>query len=326
MKTSAPEVSVILPVYNSEKFVAEAIKSVQNQTFTAWELIIVDDGSSDRTQHVIQKFLKDGRIKYIYQKNKGIAGARNTGINVAKGKYVALIDGDDVWDPLKIQLQIDVLKKEKANLVYSSLRRIDENGTYLGRTIGTGAGFYDGLSTLFRLISGNISIPNSSVVVEKKWMNRIGNYDEHNEKVQQLEDYDLLFRLLAAGATFYGIDAVLGSYRRHAGQVTHKDSAQNLVMIEYITHHLMAKYPGKESFLKFLILLRLSFFYQGCVDKQEAKRECLKIYHANEHIDSYWFDKYLIDAVSLPKYLRFRRLLIRRFRKFKTYTALFEEG
>src|SRR5690349_25117803 len=99
-------ISVIMPAYNAEKFVAESISSVITQTYKNWELIIVDDGSTDNTKNIIEEFAKhDARIKYIYQENAKQGKARNTGIAMAKSGLVAFLDADDLWLPQMLESQ-----------------------------------------------------------------------------------------------------------------------------------------------------------------------------------------------------------------------------
>jgi glycosyltransferase involved in cell wall biosynthesis len=101
----ARKVSVILPVYGVEKYIAEAVRSVLAQTFSDFELLIIDDGSPDRSVEICRQFT-DSRIRIIQQQNRGLSGARNTGIRYAKGEYLAFLDGDDLWAPEKLEKQV----------------------------------------------------------------------------------------------------------------------------------------------------------------------------------------------------------------------------
>lgn len=123
-------VSVIMPVYNIEKYVAESIKSVQNQTYSNLELIIVNDGSTDNTENVAKDFLSDKRIKCFHQNHKGVSTARNTGIKVATGNYIAFLDGDDLWDPAFLEKLFFSIRHHDANLAYAGFDRLLENGDY----------------------------------------------------------------------------------------------------------------------------------------------------------------------------------------------------
>ncbi len=121
-------VSIITPCYNGSKYITETIDSVLNQTYKDWEMIIVDDGSIDNSDIIIKKFVeKDERIKYIYQENAGSAAARNNGIRKSKGRYIVLLDADDIWDADFLTEQLTYMKKNNAVCVCSAYRMIDEN-------------------------------------------------------------------------------------------------------------------------------------------------------------------------------------------------------
>jgi glycosyltransferase involved in cell wall biosynthesis len=121
---SKPLVSVITPAYNAEKYIGEAIKSVQAQTHKDWELIIVDDGSTDKTAEVVRRYVaKDARITLIQQENKKMASARNTGIRAAKGKYIAFLDADNIFFPGKLESQVGHLEADPSRDVsYGDIR------------------------------------------------------------------------------------------------------------------------------------------------------------------------------------------------------------
>ena len=122
-------VSVITPSFNSEKFILETIQSVQNQTYQNWEMIIVDDGSSDSTKRIIQNLMKDDlRIQFFpLEKNVGPAKARNIGINEARGKYITFLDADDIWFTDFIANSIKTIHETGIHFVFSSYRRANEN-------------------------------------------------------------------------------------------------------------------------------------------------------------------------------------------------------
>ena len=123
-----PQVSIITPCYNASRFVSQTIDSVLTQTFTDWEMIIVDDGSKDDSSEIVEKYVKkDSRIRLIQQPNGGSANARNHGIREATGRYIALLDADDLWLPQFLEKQIEFMKGKNAICVYSSYKRIDEN-------------------------------------------------------------------------------------------------------------------------------------------------------------------------------------------------------
>ena len=130
-------VSIITPSYNSAKFIAETIQSVQNQTYPNWEMIIVDDGSSDETENVVLSIIQnDNRIQFHkLTQNSGPAVARNTGIEKAKGNYIAFLDSDDLWKPQKLEKQLLFMEEENLPMTFSFYEQIDENGNSLNKQI-----------------------------------------------------------------------------------------------------------------------------------------------------------------------------------------------
>lgn len=130
-------VSIITPTYNTEKFITETLKSVQNQTYQNWEMILVDDASTDETVKIIQDFAeKDSRIKlFKLEKNSGNGFARNIALEKAVGKYIAYLDADDLWFPNKLEKQIQFLKENNLPFTFSFYDCIDEEGNSLNRRV-----------------------------------------------------------------------------------------------------------------------------------------------------------------------------------------------
>ena len=125
-------VSIIMPSYNTANYIGESINSVINQSYKNWELIIVDDCSTDNTDEVIKDFLKDSRIKYLKNKeNSGAAISRNKALRMAKGEWIAFLDSDDLWNHKKLEKQIKFMEQNKYNFSYTKYREIDEQGNNL---------------------------------------------------------------------------------------------------------------------------------------------------------------------------------------------------
>ena len=130
-------VTVIIPAYNAAKYIHETIRSVFSQTFTNWELIIIDDGSTDNTRDIVDSFGQRGRIKYYYQNNNGVSSARNKGIALSQGKYISFLDADDLWLPENLEKKVNALENNPEydwafSDMYKSQIHNDE------RTISTG--------------------------------------------------------------------------------------------------------------------------------------------------------------------------------------------
>lgn len=134
-----PLVSIITPSFNAQKYIAQTIQSVQNQTYKYWELIIVDDGSTDDTVSIINNFiLNDHRIflKKI-SKNSGAGVARNIGLQIATGNFITFLDADDLWKPEKLEKQLHFMQEQNIPFTFSFYETIDENGNLLNKTITT---------------------------------------------------------------------------------------------------------------------------------------------------------------------------------------------
>lgn len=132
-----PLVSILIPTYNSEQFIAEAIGSVQQQTYQNWEMIVVDDASSDGTVALISKLMQtDNRIQLqVLESNSGTGVARNTALAKAKGKYIAFLDADDLWKPEKLEKQINFMQTQKLPFTFSFYDCIDEQGNSLNKRV-----------------------------------------------------------------------------------------------------------------------------------------------------------------------------------------------
>jgi glycosyltransferase involved in cell wall biosynthesis len=130
-------VSILIPTYNTEKFIRSTIESVQNQTYTNWEMILVDDASTDNTIVIIEEFAQnDSRIKlFKLPENRGNGFARNAALEKATGKYIAYLDADDLWFPEKLEKQIQFLKANNSHFTFSFYDSIDEDGNDLNRRV-----------------------------------------------------------------------------------------------------------------------------------------------------------------------------------------------
>ena len=129
-------VSIIMPSYNTAKYIAETVQSVLAQTYQNWELIIVDDCSTDDTDEVVKPFLRDSRIRYLKnEKNSGAAVSRNRALREAKGKWIAFLDSDDLWMPEKLEKQIAFMKENGYHFSYTDYMEIDEASRPNGKTV-----------------------------------------------------------------------------------------------------------------------------------------------------------------------------------------------
>lgn len=196
-------VSVITPMYNAEKYIAKTIESVQAQTYENWEMIIVDDVSTDQSAQIVQQYAaEDTRIKYLrHEKNAGVARARNTALKAAQGRYVAFLDSDDLWKNEKLEKQLLFMQSKGAAFLYTACEIIDENGNVTGKVRHVPAS-----QNYEELLKGN-AVPCLTVILDRSQIDKVEMPEIPHE------DYAAWLDILKKGITAYGIDEVLAQYR-----------------------------------------------------------------------------------------------------------------
>jgi glycosyltransferase involved in cell wall biosynthesis len=204
---------VILPVYNVSKYVRAAVDSVLSQSFSDFELLVIDDGCTDDTLRELEQ-LRDPRVAVLHQSHSGLPVARNAGVLRARGAYIAFMDGDDLWFADRLQKDVEYLDAHaEADLVFSGLRMIDEEGRDLGRTDLQ----WTGVLTLRDLLLGNI-IGSDGVLLRRTAREQAGWFDE---QLPVGSDYDYWLRVaLLRPNNLHGLKRISVLYRRHSGQVT----------------------------------------------------------------------------------------------------------
>lgn len=218
--TSSPLISVIIPAYNAELFIEQTIKSALSQTYSNIEVIVVDDGSEDRTAEITNLIaLKDHRVILIQQPNKGVAAARNLAIQQSSGEFIAPLDADDVWLLHKLEKQLEFLidSGPSVGLVYAWSTVIDEKGKLLGKHLINREEGNIFPELLLKDFIGNASVP----LIRRSCFEKVGLYNclfkEHN--VQGIEDWDLSLRI-AEQYEFRLVPQVLVLYRRVMGSMS----------------------------------------------------------------------------------------------------------
>lgn len=201
-------VSIIVPVYNVEKYIRETMESVMAQTYADWELLLVEDGSSDGTAAIITGLAEawgESRIRLIRQPaNMGAARARNRGLLEAGGRYIAYLDADDLWAPEKLERELSFLKEKEAAFVFTGYEFADEEGKGTGKVVRVP-------ETLnYRQALSNTTIFTTTVMFDTE---KIGK-DKLEMPVIKSEDTALWFRVLRSGYIAYGLDENLARYRR----------------------------------------------------------------------------------------------------------------
>lgn len=204
MMETQPLVSVIMPCYNMERFISYTIDSVQRQTYSFWELLIVDDASTDQTAATIRKIAaQDNRIRFVEKPtHSGIADTRNQCIQMAQGHYLAFLDADDLWHPEKLEVQLQFMTEQKIGFCYSSYDCIDENGASLNKIIKAANNLN------YEQYLRNTIIGCSTVMVD---IQKVGSISVPDFRTS--EDTATWLDLLKKGFVAYAINLPLTSYR-----------------------------------------------------------------------------------------------------------------
>lgn len=212
-------VSVIIPAYNYARFLGDAIQSVLDQTFTDFELIVVDDGSTDNTREVVDSF-KDSRIRYIYQENRGLSAAENTGIKASHGEYIAILGADDIWLPQNLELKVKALDyRPDIGLVCSDAWLFDnKTGDTISRYWHDKPSYHSWVDPrraarepLKELLYFGCFIPPQATVVRRLVFTKVGYFDE---SLLNYDDWDMFVRIVKLFPIEI-IDVPLVRLRRH---------------------------------------------------------------------------------------------------------------
>lgn len=232
MDSGNPCISVIIPTFNREKLLADAITTVLEQEFTDFELIIVDNGSTDATGQLVQQY-SDSRISYHYQEGTGSpAGPRNTGIRLARGDWIAFLDSDDIWASEKLGQCKEMIAKADPELLVHTQNVCDFEGNQLGflRPTFPSENSYQFLLTHENTLATSATLVKRSFLQEKELQ-----FSEADELVA-VEDFDLWLRIAAAGGKLLCVDSPLGTNR------VHSDNTGSLDLFYRNLKNLMARH------------------------------------------------------------------------------------
>jgi len=204
-------VSVIIPVHNAEKYIEDTIASVKSQTIDSWEVIMVNDSSTDKSEEVIKPYLADKRFSLIQLKGKGgAANARNAGLKAAKGRYVAYLDADDIWFPDKLASQLEFMKKHKCAFSFTSYEYATSDGVGVAKIV-----------RVPHTITYREAIKNTTIFTSTVMFDRSG-LDESLMMMPDVpsEDSATWWQVLRSGITGYGMTDPKTLYRRSPGTLS----------------------------------------------------------------------------------------------------------
>jgi glycosyltransferase involved in cell wall biosynthesis len=237
--TDTPLVSVIIPVYNSAKYIQKAIDSVLDQTYSNYEIIVVDDGSTDETRQKLQSY-RD-KIRYVFQENQGSATARNTGIKLAKGDLVAFLDSDDFWSmPEKLDKQVACFQgNPDLGGINTGWKIVDGAGKHIKTVQPWDKAPKLDLETWLK----KKCVLTSAMMFRRSWLEKIGGFDP---ELRQSHDVDLILRLSLAGCKTEWLKEETVCYRQHDSNTT-KDSLKQAKYLQAVLDKFFARNDLPES-------------------------------------------------------------------------------
>lgn len=211
------QVSIIMPVYNTERYLADAIGSVLAQTYHNWELIAVDDGSTDSSCAILNQYKAlDHRIRPVYLTiNQGAAQARNVGIGMANGRYLCFLDSDDIWNNRKLEIQIGYMQKTGEAFTFTSYCLIDEDGSPLGKAVHAP-----------RMITSREALYKTAISTITVCMDLCKVKCPDMPQMDGAEDTATWLKVLRQAGYAAGIDSILASYRQVPGSMSHNLKAR----------------------------------------------------------------------------------------------------
>lgn len=262
-----PEISVVIPVYNGQKTIKQTIDSVLNQSFLDFELLIINDGSTDSTLEVLSQ-IQDPRLKIFSFPNGGLSASRNRGISLASGEFIAFIDADDLWMPDKLEAQVKALQdNSQAGLAYSWTDFIDENSEFLfaGDRI-----FWSG-DVAEKMLVCNFLEHGSNPLIRKQAFVEFGVFDE---SLKAAEDWDMYLRL-ASRYHFACVPSVQVLYRRSGNSMSTNISKQESASLQVI-ERAYERVPESLQHLKKETLFTLYLYLtQTALEKPSRRKNAI---------------------------------------------------
>jgi glycosyltransferase involved in cell wall biosynthesis len=287
-------ITVLMSVYNGERFLKESILSILNQSFKDFEFIIIDDGSTDNSKNILKEFsILDKRIRLINKKNSGLTKSLNLGISMARGEWIARIDDDDISAPQRLEIQYSYAKLNK------SLALIGSNFTLIN-LLGSESKFckyprqHNQLKEL--LIKKKKCFPHSSFFINSKIVKKINGY---NERIKRSQDYELCLRLIEAGE-INCIQKPLVKIRKHSFQVSHENNGLRQIVDSHVALiGFLLKNKGFKNPLSITSSDILFKEFYNFVSNNKYLNAFFKYQNLQKKLKSYLLDLNLFEFIKL---------------------------
>lgn len=289
-------ISVVIPLYNKEKAIARTVESVLKQTKPDFELIIVNDGSTDNSLAVAQQLaIQDSRLRIIDKPNGGVSSARNTGIKAASGEYIALLDGDDTWDPTFLEEQVRLIEDFPKAGLWGVNYAFVRSGIPYPCQQGMGAGFRGYVENYFGTKHNDLFC-SSSVMIRKNVFEQVGYFDE---RIAASEDLDMWFRIILHFPIVY-YDKVLVYYQQDAENRVAYDTGVRVPLtrdIRYYIDKFDADCDSDPTFSHYLHtyvavhLLRKEYYFGTAKERKDSDVVVRKLRYEDIHPKYSWIFK-----------------------------------
>lgn len=284
-----PTISVVIPAYNAEHTILETIASVQQQTFSDFELIVINDGSTDRTLELLQN-VEDERLKIFSYENGGLSVARNRGITHATGEFIAFLDADDLWTPDKLELQLTALQQHsEAGIAYSWTNYVDEQGKLLDTGVHL---FFEG-DVQAELLVNNFIASGSNPLIRRRAIESVGEFDP---TCAGCADWDYWLRL-SAKWSFVVVPKHQILYRQSSSSMSSKVKLMEEAGFRVVEKAFQAAPPELQA----LKNRSLAWIYQYCA-QQYLQRSTNNIDGINQAGQKLWMAIRLYPKILLETY------------------------
>ncbi len=269
MKYTKPQISVVIPVYNREQTIERAIDSVLAQERLPEEIIVVDDGSTDNTPEILNAY--HTKIQVVRQSNKGVSAARNRGVELARGKWIAFLDSDDEWLPDKLQKQMTYLEQHPNTRILQT----DERWIRNNMRVNPGKKYFKKSGNIFKNCLKTCIVGPSTVICERSLLKEKGGFDEN---LPVCEDYDLWLRIAAKHPIPLIKQTLIIKYGGHPDQLSLSTPGMDRFRVQSL-EKILKKEPlsmTQRSELLEELILKLSYLYEGAVRRRKDSGIYLK--------------------------------------------------
>ncbi len=264
-----PRVSVIIAVKNGSSRITEAVDSILSQTYRSFEIIVIDDGSTDGTGAALARYKDNNRVTYIYQSNRGASAARNTGLRASSGEYIKFLDHDDILYPRQLELQVSDLERGESGISYSGYEMRYPDSRNVSIPVKNTANI-----SLSRLIEG-YNGPIHAYLTKRELLMRVGGFDE---KLSRYEDVDVWLRLALRGAVISTVDYIGCCYRLSDKGMSADNNemfAQRCRVFEKLNHTLIGRMPEIPTDAQRALIWMNTKFIHKCWARGGKPREIL---------------------------------------------------